>query len=710
MTIRNKLFSIGFIVTVGFLAATFLIFIRFQQSMDLKEIELRGVKIQTLQNELSLRSAEFISSKNKIEDTYENWLNSYSSFYKELKQFTTNSDLNQLGNKVKYTLEEITKNWDIIFNEYYKPINIQLNLLINNDDLKNIDSSNTSINDLYERLLNGELENENLVQEFKTLEDRMLFIDASLVEIDRMFTSVLNEISVAIARLIVKQRTQSLQLIGVILALIIIISTLFSRQTTINIKKMESYIAKLASGDFSANLDIKSKDEFGNLTRNFEIFTDTLWNKMDSLRDVMRDVGNSISVDLNQQNFIDNLVELAIDSVKAEAGIMFTVEEESRNLVISNISGYFPPPFQISRKVSSRKESIMAYFKSLTFNIGQGLIGDIAGSGKPFFIRNSTIDDRLPFNSYPDDELFISSLIFIPIIIGNRLLGVLGLCNTTENRLFSDLDYSFLRSYGEYSAMALDNLNKYQELLSRHELLKELDVATTIQKNLLPEKLPSMDSFSIHAYSEAAKGVSGDYYDAFQLNENKVLITVCDVAGKGVPASLVMIMIRTILRLITSETHSARSVVTLLNNLLTEKLGIDHFATIGLFIYDQKENVVSYTNGAHHPLYVYKAEKDKFLKFDTDGLPLGLEANTLFGHKRFKVGKGDYLVLFTDGLNEARNVDGDEFTTNRLLSLIKRNSQMRPDELTNEIRRNLDAFTAGTSQHDDQTMLLMKIT
>jgi serine phosphatase RsbU (regulator of sigma subunit) len=678
--------------------------------MDLKEIELRGVKIQTLQNELSLRSAEFISSKNKIEDTYENWLNSYSSFYKELKQFTTNSDLNQLGNKVKYTLEEITKNWDIIFNEYYKPINIQLNLLINNDDLKNIDSSNSSINDLYERLLNGELENENLVQEFKTLEDRMLFIDASLVEIDRMFTSVLNEISVAIARLIVKQRTQSLQLIGVILALIIIISTLFSRQTTINIKKMESYIAKLASGDFSANLDIKSKDEFVNLTRNFEIFTDTLWNKMDSLRDVMRDVGNSISVDLNQQNFIDNLVELAIDSVKAEAGIMFTVEEESRNLVISNISGYFPPPFQISRKVSSRKESIMAYFKSLTFNIGQGLIGDIAGSGKPFFIRNSTIDDRLPFNSYPDDELFISSLIFIPIIIGNRLLGVLGLCNTTENRLFSDLDYSFLRSYGEYSAMALDNLNKYQELLSRHELLKELDVATTIQKNLLPEKLPSMDSFSIHAYSEAAKGVSGDYYDAFQLNENKVLITVCDVAGKGVPASLVMIMIRTILRLITSETHSARSVVTLLNNLLTEKLGIDHFATIGLFIYDQKENVVSYTNGAHHPLYVYKAEKDKFLKFDTDGLPLGLEANTLFGHKRFKVGKGDYLVLFTDGLNEARNVDGDEFTTNRLLSLIKRNSQMRPDELTNEIRRNLDAFTAGTSQHDDQTMLLMKIT
>ena len=218
-----------------------------------------------------------------------------------------------------------------------------------------------------------------------------------------------------------------------------------------------------------------------------------------------------------------------------------------------------------------------------------------------------------------------------------------------------------------------------------------------------------MANASLYAYSEAAKGISGDYYDAFQLDDNKLLITVCDVAGKGVPASLVMIMIRTILRLITSKTHNAKSVVSILNNLLTARLGIDHFATIGLFIYDNEKKVVSYTNGAHHPLYVYKAEKDKFLKFDTDGLPLGLEADTEFGHKRFQVSMGDYLVLFTDGLNEARNLEGEEFTTNRLLAIIQRNAHMNPYDLTIEIRNNLGEFTEGTSQHDDQTLLLMKV-
>ncbi len=709
MKIRNKLFSIGFIVVLGFLAATFLIYTRFQASMDLKAIELQGVQIQTLQSELSLKSSEFISSKNRIEETYEDWLSSYSEFYKELKLFTSDNSINQLGGKISYTLDQITISWDVIYNDYYKPINIQLNILLNNQDLKDIDSSETSIIDLYEMLLSGEIQNDKLLEEFSILEENMKYIDQSMVETNNMFNLVLNEINDGIDKFILRKRVQSLQLVGVIIGFIIIISTLFSRQTTINIQKMESYIAKLAKGDFSAQLEIKTKDEFGNLTDNFSTFTDSLWDKMNSLRDVMREIGDSISVDLDQQSFIDNLVKQGIYSSKADAGILFTIDEDTKKLVVSNISNYFPPPFQISRKVSNRRDSIIAYFKSLTIDLGQGLIGEVGSSGKSVYIRNSKKDDRLPFNSYPEDELFISSLVFIPLLVGNRLLGILGVCKTTEGDFFSDLDYSFLRSYGEYSAMALDNLNKYRELLSRHELMRELNLASDIQKNLLPDKLPEFGKASLHAYSEAAKGVSGDYYDAFQLDDDKLLITVCDVAGKGVPASLVMIMIRTILRLITSETHNAKSVVSQLNNLLTTRLGIDHFATIGLFIYDMENQVISYTNGAHHPLYVYRASKEKFVKFDTDGLPLGLEADTEFGHKQFQVDIGDYLVLFTDGLNEARNMNGDEFTTNRLLSIVKKNAQMNPVDLTKEIRANLDAFTSGTSQHDDQTLLLMKV-
>ncbi|MBN2656585.1 MAG: SpoIIE family protein phosphatase [Spirochaetales bacterium] len=709
MTIRTKLFSIGFLIIFGFISASIFIYLQFQEAMDLKRIELEGVKIQTLQNGLSLKSAQFISDRNLISDTYEDWLDSYSEFYKELKNFTQNPGINNLGGKINYLLADITNGWDTLFNDYYKPINIQLNVLMNDQALKEIDTDRTSIIDLYEMLKSGEIDNGKLREEFALLENNMALIDQSMNEINALFAVTLLEINNGIRNLILANRIKSIQLIGLILGFIVVISMLFSRQTTVNIQKMEKYIARLAEGDFSARLEIRSRDEFGILSRDFSVFTDTLWEKMNSLRDVMRDIGNSISVDLNQQGFIDNIVELAIDSSKADAGIMFTVEEESRKLVVSNISGYFPPPFQVSRKVSNRKDSLIAYFKSITFDVGQGLIGEVASSGTPVFIRDSFEDNRLPFNSFPEDELYISSMLLIPLIVGNRLLGIIGVCKTSEGDHFSDLDFSFLRSYGEYSAMALDNLNKYRELLSRHELVRELNVASDIQKNLLPEKLPVVGSASLHAYSEAAKGISGDYYDAFKLDENKLLITVCDVAGKGVPASLVMTMIRTILRLITSSTHNARSVVTMLNNLLTARLGIDHFATIGLFIYDTEKKVVSYTNGAHHPLYVYKADKDKFVKFDTDGLPLGLEANTVFGHKRFQVSPGDYLVLFTDGLNEARNSAGEEFSTNRLLSIIRKNAALDPASLTAEIRNNLNVFTEGMDQHDDQTLLLMKV-
>jgi len=709
MTIRTKLISIGFLSIIGFMSATYLIYVQFQDAMSLKEIELEGVFIQTMQNELSLNSTQFLSDQNLISETYEDWIKAYYEFYIYLKDFTENARINRLGGKLQYLLNQISTGWDSIYNDYYRPINIRLNALVNDETLKKIDTPETSIIDLYELLQSGAIDNKKMESEIAFLEENLSTIDQLMFEINGMFDEVLLEIKSAIAREVMAKSIKSFQLIGVVLAFIVLISTIFSRQTTKNIKKMEKYIAKLAEGDFSANLEIKSRDEFGSLSKDFTLFTETLWEKINSLRDVMRDIGNSISVDLNQQGFIDNIVELAIDSSKADAGIMFSVEEEDRKLVVSNISGYFPPPFQVSRKVSNKKDSLITYFKSVTFDVGQGLIGEVASSGSPVFVRNSYEDDRLPFNSFAEDELYISSMILIPLLVGNRLLGILGVCKTREGQHFSDLDYSFLRSYGEYSAMALDNLNKYQELLSRHELLKELNVASDIQKNLLPENLPALESASLHAYSEAAKGISGDYYDAFKLDENKLLITVCDVAGKGVPASLVMIMIRTILRLITSTAHNARSVVTILNNLLTARLGIDHFATIGLFIYDTEKKVVSYTNGAHHPLYVYKAERDKFVKFDTDGLPLGLEADTIFGHKRFQVSEGDYLVLFTDGLNEARNSTGEEFSTNRLLSIIRNNASLDPVNLTSEIRRNLNAFTEGMDQHDDQTLLLMKI-
>lgn len=709
MTIRTKLFSIGFIVVAGFLAAALLIYFRFQDAMELKRIELQGVEIQASQSELSLKSLEFISSRNLIGDTVEEWINAYNQFNSDLQSFTDNGKINDLSPGISSTMEQIKNSWDDVFNNYYKPTNIQLNILVNNRDFQEIDTINSSIIENLEQLKQGDINNPALRDELISLENNIQKIDETMSELNTLLDDVLTQINRNISSFIASNRLRSIQLIGVIIVFIIVISTIFSRQTTKNITKMEKYIAKLANGDFSAQLNIRSKDEFGSLTEHFSLFTGTLWEKMNSLRDVMRDIGNSISVDLNQQSFIDNLVELAIDSSKADAGIMFTVEEETRKLVVSNITGYFPPPFQVSRKVSTRKDSLVAFFKSITFDMGEGLIGETAASGQPVYIQDTFTDNRLPFNKLVEDELYISSMILIPLIVGNRLLGVLGVCNTRENVNFSDLDYSFLRSYGEYSAMALDNLNKYQELLSRHELMRELNVASDIQKNLLPEKLPQMKEATIHAYSEAAKGISGDYYDAFVLDDDKVLITVCDVAGKGVPASLVMIMIRTILRLITSTTHNARSVVTMLNNLLTARLGIDHFATIGLFIYDTKENVVSYTNGAHHPLYVYKADRDKFVKFDTDGLPLGLEADTEFGHKRFQVGEGDYLVLFTDGLNEARNESGEEFTTNRILSIIRRNRNLLPSDLTEEIRNSLNQFTEGTNQHDDQTLLLMKV-
>ncbi|RKX68971.1 MAG: protein serine phosphatase, partial [Spirochaetes bacterium] len=241
-----------------------------------------------------------------------------------------------------------------------------------------------------------------------------------------------------------------------------------------------------------------------------------------------------------------------------------------------------------------------------------------------------------------------------------------------------------------------------------HKINREIEVAADIQKTLLPERLPSLNNAEVAAFSDAAKGVSGDYYDVFDLGGGKTAIIICDVSGKGVPASLLMIMIRTIIRSISSPEKRSDRIMGELNRAVTGRMGADRFATISIIILDAEKGSISYSNGAHHPLYILRGETGKYRMFDTDGLPLGIDINASFGHKRIRVRTNDYLVLFTDGLPEARNTAGEELGTDRLLKFIARHAGQNPVELTRRVKDYIEDFTSGT-KHDDQTFVTLKV-
>ncbi|MCK5199499.1 MAG: serine/threonine-protein phosphatase, partial [Spirochaetales bacterium] len=272
----------------------------------------------------------------------------------------------------------------------------------------------------------------------------------------------------------------------------------------------------------------------------------------------------------------------------------------------------------------------------------------------------------------------------------------------------TDIDFNHIRTFSDYAALTIDNIYNYHDLIEKSELHREIRIAADIQKNLLPGNIPDTKGLSFAAYTEAARGVSGDYFDFFRLDKNKTAIIICDVVGKGVPASLLMIMIRTIIRLAASPRRSAAQILTILNKAIIGRTDADQFATMSFIIYDESTKEIAYSNAAHAPLLHYQSSTRSFLEIDTPGLPIGIESSETYVQKVITLDKNDILALYTDGITEARNIENKEYSQYSLQRVLRNDSGLTPEKLIASVRSDLNSFVGDSRQHDDQTLLIMK--
>lgn len=433
-----------------------------------------------------------------------------------------------------------------------------------------------------------------------------------------------------------------------------------------------------------------------------------LENDLSSLFDFMQNLGSAIAEKLELPQILNFITASAVKSTNAHAGAILLIDEYEKVLKVEAVNGVFPPPYPVPDMVKVKISSIQNYFKSLPIKIGETIIGEVAKTGKPIFIKNTQQDDRMKQN-VQNDTLFVSSIIVLPLIVAKRIIGVITILKRERNQFFSETDYDHITTFANYASLTIDFIMTYMELIEKREMERELGIAAEIQQKLLPRKLPELKTASIAAFSIPAKGVSGDYYDVLQFKDDRLGLVICDVAGKGVPAALIMVMIRSILHLITSAEKNAATVVTWINRGITGKIDIDRFATMSFMTYEEASKEIIYSNAAHHPLLLFRAKTAKIENIDTEGLPIGIERTAKFGQRRFKVDSGDIIVLYTDGIIEAMNQAGEQYTYERFSELVTNNCALSTVELLEKIKSDLKAFVGPAPQHDDQTLLLMKV-
>jgi len=234
-----------------------------------------------------------------------------------------------------------------------------------------------------------------------------------------------------------------------------------------------------------------------------------------------------------------------------------------------------------------------------------------------------------------------------------------------------------------------------------------LKLAHDVQKNFLPKKYPAIPGYEFYAHYESAQEVGGDYYDFIPLTENRMAVAIGDVAGKGVPAALLMAKVSSDTRFLLLTQPSPAEAITKLNEFMQETGLIDRFITLETAVVDPNTNTVNIVNAGHMPPVIFRkttGEVVEALNREDGGLPLGVLDHYTYDSYNVTLEPGDVMVLFSDGVTESPNKDQVEFQMERVFEAL-RSGPTSPREMVERLVTAVKQHSLGMKQHDDLTVV-----
>jgi serine phosphatase RsbU (regulator of sigma subunit) len=255
---------------------------------------------------------------------------------------------------------------------------------------------------------------------------------------------------------------------------------------------------------------------------------------------------------------------------------------------------------------------------------------------------------------------------------------------------------------------------KQRELLDRgvrkqrDQLLQDVELAAQVQRMFLPIQRPSIAGLEIAGMMQPASGVGGDYYDYIAVNEHTIQVVIADVAGKGVPAALLMSATAAAVQLEASEKRDMLEVVNRLNNGIHAVSDGDRYVTLLLADIDALSRSLRFVNCGHNPALLFRANSRDVVPMNSSCFPLGMFDSVSCEINRASLAAGDILVLYTDGITEAENSQEEEFGMERLSAVIRRDSSLSAEKLMDSIFQSANDFCEGLGFTDDATVLIVK--
>ena len=306
--------------------------------------------------------------------------------------------------------------------------------------------------------------------------------------------------------------------------------------------------------------------------------------------------------------------------------------------------------------------------------------------------------------------LSCDKMLAVEISVSGRRLGVLAVADkeSRDGRVldFTPTDARLLSLFANQAAAAIETARLHKEALEKERIERELELAATIQRQILPRDLPSVPGLAIAARNVPTRQVGGDYFDVFPLSGGRLAFLVADVSGKGVPAALLVSTVHAAVHLQIDEARTVSDLVQRIDRHLQRYAVTRKFLTAFFGLLEPDTGVLRYVSAGHNPALLRRAGGE-LEQLRATGVPLGMFPSASWKEETLSMARGDLLCVYSDGITEALDASDEEFGVPRLSRLL---DSSPPDEICRRIFDAVASFAADVPQYDDQTLLLVNRT
>ena len=402
-------------------------------------------------------------------------------------------------------------------------------------------------------------------------------------------------------------------------------------------------------------------------------------------KEVLLDVSTALSASLDLDEVIEAIFTALHQVVNYDAAAIYLVHRRTQALELVSETGY--------------PDGSDGAFR---LQVGQGIVGWVAKTGKPVIVPDVKRDAR-----YVAARPATRSELAAPLMLRDRTIGVFNLESDVED-LYHEGHLEMVSAFASQAAVAIERARLTRELLERRRLEKELAIAREIQLSFLPEKAPSISGFELAGATIPHDEVGGDYYDFIKVTDTRLGLAIADVAGKGIPAALIMAGFRMSLLAEIRNEFAIRAVMRKVNSLLYESTERDKFVTAFYGVLDCRNRVLTFANAGHNPPILRRAD-GSVEHLVEGGVALGVLPDARYEERPVALRPGDVLVLYTDGISEAESPGGEQFGGRRLEDCLARLHERSAQGILEGVIGEVRDWAAERGLNDDLTLVVVKV-